>query len=117
MPEIEVQESDFIVTRFGGVGGLSASGAVSILRSLGVRTLVLGGVTLNAGVVASMIYAIDEGFDTVVASDASGGFPRTYGDEVLLRTVRPFSTIATVDEVIASWSSSAQDGRLGSQAS
>ena len=50
-----------------------------------------------------MIYAIDEGFDTVVASDASGGYPRSYGDEVLLRTIRPFPVIATVDEVIAAW--------------
>ena len=104
MPEIGVEESDFVVARLGGVGGLSASGAVAILRNLGVSTLVLGGVTLNAGVLASMIYALDEGFDTVVVSDASAGFPRAYGEEVLLRTIRPFSPIATVDDIVSAWS-------------
>jgi 3-mercaptopyruvate sulfurtransferase SseA len=46
MPGIGVEESDFVVTRYGGMGGLSASGAVTILRNLGTRTLVLGGVRL-----------------------------------------------------------------------
>lgn len=103
MPEIGVEESDFVVTRYGGMGGLSASGAVTILRNLGTRTLVLAGVTLNAGVLSMMMYGLDEGFDVVVTSDASGGFPRSYGEDVLRYTVRPFAAIATVDEVVAAW--------------
>ncbi|MGX7680239.1 isochorismatase family protein [Jatrophihabitans sp. DSM 45814] len=108
MPEIGVAESDFIVPRFGGMGGLSSSGAVSILRALGVRTLVLGGITLNAGVFSMMIYAIDEGFDAIVVSDASGGFPRSYGDEVLQKSIRPFAPVVTVDEIVASWQRAAE---------
>jgi hypothetical protein len=46
---------------------------------------------------------LDEGFNVVVASDASGGFPRSYGDDVLRYTVRPFAPIATVDEIVAAW--------------
>jgi nicotinamidase-related amidase len=103
IPEIGVAPSDFVVGRIGGVGGLSASGAVNILRNIGVRTLVLGGITLNAGVLSMVFYGIDEGFDVVVASDASGGFPRQYGEDVLRYTVRPFAPIATVDEIIAAW--------------
>lgn len=103
MPEIGVEDSDFVVTRYGGIGGLSASGAVTILRNIGARTLVLGGVTLNAGVLSMVFSGLDEGFDVVVASDASGGFPRSYGEEVLRYSVRPFAPIATVEEIIAAW--------------
>jgi biuret amidohydrolase len=103
MPEIGVAESDFIVVRYGGMGGLSASGAVSILRALDVRTLILGGITLNAGVLSMMMYGLDEGFDIVVASDASSGFPRSYGEEVLRGSIRPFAAIATVDDILAAW--------------
>ncbi|HLG67626.1 MAG TPA: isochorismatase family protein [Acidimicrobiales bacterium] len=104
MPEIGVEESDFVVTRYGGMGGLSGSGAVTILRNLGMRTLVVCGVTLNAGVLSMMMYGLDEGFDVVVVSDASGGFPRSYGEDILRYTVRPFAPIATVDDVLAAWS-------------
>lgn len=103
MPEIGVEDTDFVVTRIGGLGGLSASGAVPILRNLGVRTLVVGGVTLNAGVLSMVFNGLDEGFDVVVASDASGGIPRSYGEDVLRYTVRPFAPIASVDEIVAAW--------------
>jgi nicotinamidase-related amidase len=110
VPGIEQHDSDFVVTRLGGMGGMSASNAIPILRSLGVKTLVLGGITLNAGVISTMFNAIDEGFQAVVVSDASSGFPREYGDEVLRRTVRPFAPIVTVDEVLAAWSAHAAVG-------
>lgn len=104
LPEIGVEPSDFVIVRLGGMGGLSGSGAVSTLRALGVRTLILAGVTLNAGVLSMMMTAIDEGFDAVVASDAAGGFPREYGDEVLLKSIRPFAPVVTVEQIVAAWS-------------
>jgi hypothetical protein len=53
-----------------------------------------------------MMYGLDEGFNVVVTSDASGGFPRSYGVDILRYTVRPFAPIATVDEVVAAWNRS-----------
>jgi nicotinamidase-related amidase len=103
LPEIGVEPSDFVIARLGGMGGFSGSGAISTLRALGVRTVILGGVTLNAGVLSMMMTAIDEGFDAVVASDASGGFPRGYGDEVLAKSVRPFAPVVSVDQIVAAW--------------
>jgi nicotinamidase-related amidase len=103
LPEIGVAPSDFVVSRLGGMGGLSGSGAVLTLRALGVRTVILAGVTLNAGVLSMVMTAIDEGFDAVVASDASGGFPRSYGEEVLVKSVRPFAPVVTVDQIVAAW--------------
>jgi nicotinamidase-related amidase len=104
MPEIGVADSDFVVPRIGGMGGLSGSGALSILRSLEIRTLILGGISLNAGVLSMLFSGLDEGFDIVVVSDACGGFPRSYGEEILQKSVRPFAPIVTVDDVIATWS-------------
>jgi nicotinamidase-related amidase len=104
MPEIGVEPSDFVVTRYGGMGGLSASGAVSILRGLGVSTVVLAGVTLNAGVLTMMSNAIDEGFAAVVVSDACGGFPKSYGEDVLKYTVRFFAPIVSVEQLEQAWS-------------
>jgi biuret amidohydrolase len=107
MPEVEVAESDFIVPRLGGFGGFSGSGVVSILRALGVSTVILGGVSLNAGVFSMMVYAIDEGFDPVVVSDAASGYPREYGEEVLRRSVRPFAPIVTVQQILDTWAAGA----------
>lgn len=115
MPEVGVEESDFVVTRYGGMGGLSSSGAVATLRNLGTRTLVLAGVTLNAGVLSMMMYGLDEGFNVVVTSDASGGFPRSYGEDILRYTVRPFAPIATVDQVVAAWERVGPQGPRGAQ--
>jgi nicotinamidase-related amidase len=103
MPEIGLAESDFVVRRLGGMGGLSASGAVSILRSLEISTLLLGGISLNAGVLSMMMYAIDAGFSPIVVEDASGGYPHKYGEDVLKNTVRWFAPITTVDTVLDIW--------------
>lgn len=105
MPEIGYEDSDFVVTRFGGMGGLSASGAISILRSLEVKTLLLGGISLNAGVLSMMMYAIDAGFHPIVVSDAAGGYPRAYGEAVLANSVRWFAPLTTVDSVLDIWQS------------
>jgi biuret amidohydrolase len=103
MPEIGLADSDFVVTRFGGMGGLSASGAISILRSLEVTTLLLGGISLNAGVLSMMMYAIDNGFHPIVVGDAAGGYPREYGEDVLKNSIRWFAPITTVDAVVDIW--------------
>jgi hypothetical protein len=41
----------------------------------------------------------------VVASDASAGIPRSYGDDILKYTIRMFAPVASTDELVTAWSS------------
>jgi hypothetical protein len=47
---------------------------------------------------------VDLGYQVVVASDAVAGVPLEYGQTVLGGTISLLATLATVDELSATWS-------------
>ncbi len=70
------------------------------LRSLGVRTVVATGVSVNLGVLGLAIEAGNLGYQVVVPRDAVAGLPASYADAVLDNTFPLISTLTTVDDVI-----------------
>ncbi|GAA5054538.1 nicotinamidase-related amidase [Thermocatellispora tengchongensis] len=73
------------------------------LRSLGVRTVVAAGVSLNLGVPGLVLEAVNLGYRAVVVTDAVAGVPEEYGHAVLDHTIPLLTARATAAEVVAVW--------------
>jgi nicotinamidase-related amidase len=74
-----------------------------VLKGLGVRTIVLAGVSLNLALPTTAGHATQAGFGLVVPRDAVGGTPADYGNQVLDNTIAVLGRITTIDDLIAEW--------------
>lgn len=100
---IEVAPGDLVLTRYHGLGPMADTGLASVLRNLGVRTIVGVGVSLNVGMLNFAMDAVNAGFQFVVPREAVAGFPPEYAEAVLANTLSAVATITTTDEVLAAW--------------
>jgi nicotinamidase-related amidase len=102
--EIGVEPGDLVLPRHSGMSPTHSTELFALLRNLGVRTVVLAGVSLNVAIPSAAIELADEGFSVVIARDSVAGTPAEHADSVLRYTLRFLATITTADEVIAAWS-------------
>lgn len=98
---------DIVVPRLSGVSPFTSTALDQIIRNLGATTVVVVGVSLNVGVLGLVVSGVDLGYQLVVATDAVAGVPQSYGSAVLEGTISLLATLATVDEIVASWGSGA----------
>jgi nicotinamidase-related amidase len=73
--EIGLDERDLVITRAGGFGPMYDTGLESLLRNLGVRTVVIAGVSVNVGILDLVLDRVNTGFEVVVPRDAVAGVP------------------------------------------
>lgn len=100
VPELGPGESDYVVPRHHGVSLFHDSELDSILRSLGVKTIVLTGVSLNIALLGTTIEAVNRGYQVVVPEDGVTGTPREYAAAVLENTMRLLATVVRCDDVV-----------------
>ncbi|MFC4944311.1 cysteine hydrolase family protein [Pseudonocardia sp. GCM10023141] len=100
------EASDLVVPRSRGASPFTGTELDPVLRNLGVKTLVVSGVSLNVGVLTTCTEGVSRGYEIVVASDAVAGIPHEYGRSVLQHSLRPMAVISTADEVCSAWTSS-----------
>lgn len=103
IPEFGDTSGDLISHRHNGMTPFPGTDLDTILRSLGTRTVVATGVSVNVGVMGLVLGAADRGYRVVVCSDAVVGIPRTYSDDVIEGTFAMMATITTTQELLASW--------------
>lgn len=103
MPEL-VGEGDLVSLRLHGISPFAGTDLDSILRSLGTRTVVAAGVSLNRGIIGISIEAVNHGYEVVVPRDAVVGYPREYGEQVLRYTLDGLVTLSSVAELADAWS-------------
>jgi biuret amidohydrolase len=101
--ELDAQPVDIEVPRSHGMTPFNGTELDSIMRNLGVRTVVLMGVSLNLGITGAALSALDLGYQVVIVSDAVCGIPTEYADAVLQYSLSMIATILTSDELIAAW--------------
>ena len=75
----------------------------AVIRNLGVRTIVLMGVSLNIGVIGAALSAVDLGYQVIVVRDAVVGLPKEYADAMIENSLSMIATIVTAEELIAGW--------------
>lgn len=101
--ELDVQPSDIKVPRMHGMTPFNGTELDAVARNLGVRTIVLMGVSLNLGITGAALSALDLGYQVIVVRDAVVGLPKEYADAVIEHTLSMIATIVTADELVAAW--------------
>ncbi|OBI35176.1 cysteine hydrolase [Mycobacterium sp. E1386] len=97
--------TDLVLPRHHGLFPTMDSELLPVLRGLGVRTIVLTGVSLNLALPISAGHITQAGFALVVPRDAVSGTPAEYGDQVLDNTIAVLGRLTTVDDLIGEWTS------------
>lgn len=107
-PETQVvaellDDSDLVLPRHHGLFPTIDSELLPVLRGLGVRTVVLTGVSLNLALPTTAGHLTQAGFELVVPRDAVGGTPPSYAEQVLDNSIAVLGRLTSVDELIAAW--------------
>lgn len=95
--------SDFEVSRLHGMTPFTASPLDQILRNLGIRTVVLTGVSLNLGIIGMALSALDLGYQVIIVRDAVAGVPADYCQQVLDHSLSLIATIVEADDLLTVW--------------
>jgi len=101
--EIGVDPGDLVLPRHHGLGPMTGTELDSILRNLGVSTIVGVGVSVNVGMTNFAFDAVNRGYQFVMPRDAVAGIPAEYADAVLENTLSLVATLTTTTEVAAVW--------------
>jgi nicotinamidase-related amidase len=102
VPELLVP-TDLVLPRHHGLFPTLDTELLPVLKGMGVRTIVLTGVSLNLALPITAGHATQAGFRLVVPRDAVGGTPPAYADQVLDNMIAVLGRITTVDDLIAQW--------------
>jgi nicotinamidase-related amidase len=95
--------SDLVSHRRHGVSPFTGTTLDPTLRSLGVSTVVVTGVSLNLGIIGTTIEAVNLGYRVVVASDAVAGIPTAFAADIVRHTLPLVATLVTVDEIVGAF--------------
>jgi nicotinamidase-related amidase len=102
IPEL-LAPTDLVLPRHHGLFPTLGTELLPVLDGLGVRTIILTGVSLNLALPHTAGHATQAGFRLVVPRDAVGGTPAGYANQVLDNTIAVLGRITTVDDLIAEW--------------
>ena len=101
--ELGPEPGDLMCARLHGVSPFSGTSLDIWLHSLGVKTVVATGVSVNLGVLGLAIEACNLGYQVVVPRDTVAGIPADYADAVLDNTFPLITTLTTTDALLAAW--------------
>lgn len=105
LPELDVREEDIIAARIHGMSAFNGTELDPILRSLGIHTLIIGGISLNEAIIGMAIEAVNIGYQIVIARDAAAGFPKSFQEDMLTYAFSLLGSVVTIDEILAAWKS------------
>ncbi|MGW7098239.1 cysteine hydrolase [Streptomyces sp. NPDC054838] len=102
-PPIEVAAQDLIVRRLHGLSPMAGTDLDPLLRNLGIRTLVVTGVSANIAIPNTVFDAVNLGYRVVVPSDAICGVPAAYTDEVIRNSLSLVAAVTTAEALLNQW--------------
>lgn len=103
VPELGPDERDLVMTRLHGMGAVHDSGIDPVLRTLGVSTVIVTGVSLNVGVTNSVMDLVNRGYDVVVPDDAVAGTPMAYKEHIMQHTIKFLARVVPTEQILAAW--------------
>lgn len=101
--EIGVAPGDLVLTRLHGLSPMAGTDLDPVLRNLGVRTVVVAGVSVNIAITNLVMDAVNAGYQVVLPRDAVAGVPAGYADAVVEHTLSLLATVTTSAEILAAW--------------
>jgi biuret amidohydrolase len=106
LPDFGPEPDDLVLTRTHGVGPMTGTDLDSVLRNLGIKTIVGVGVSVNVAITNFAMDAVNRGYQFVLPRDAVSGYPREYAESVIDNTLSLLATVTSTDSVVDTWSSS-----------
>jgi len=103
VPEIGCEPEDAVSHRIHGYTPFTGTELDAVLRNMGMRTVVVVGISLNECVLGACLSAADLGYRVVVPTDAVVGIPAEYGELVLRHSLAMVATLTSVDELLEHW--------------
>lgn len=100
---LAVAEQDLVVRRLHGLSPMAGTDMDALLRNLGVRTLVVTGVSSNIAIPNTVFDAVNLGYRVVVPADAIAGVPAACTAEVIRNSLALVATITTAEALLAQW--------------
>ncbi|MGW1770082.1 cysteine hydrolase [Streptomyces sp. NPDC002104] len=100
---LTVAEQDLVVRRLHGLSPMAGTDLDALLRNLGVRTLVVTGVSSNIAIPNTVFDAVNLGYQVVVPSDAIAGVPASCTAEVIRNSLSLVAAITTAEALLAQW--------------
>ncbi|MEU8774761.1 cysteine hydrolase [Streptomyces sp. NPDC048606] len=102
---ITVADEDLVVRRLHGLSPMAGTDLDALLRNLGVRALVVTGVSSNIAIPNTVFDAVNLGYDVVVPADAIAGVPASCTAEVIRNSLALVATITTAGALLDQWDS------------
>lgn len=103
LPEFGPEPDDLVLRRWHGLGPMGGTDLDSVLRNLGVQTIVAVGVSLNVAIPNLVFDAVNAGYRVVLPRDAVAGIPSDYARAMIDNTLSLLTTVTTTDELIQTW--------------
>ncbi|WP_030611157.1 cysteine hydrolase [Streptomyces sclerotialus] len=100
---VPVSEEDLVVRRLHGLSPIAGTEVDALLRNLGVRNLVIVGVSANVAIPNAVFDAVDLGYTAVVPADAIAGVPAEYTPAMVRNTLALVATVTSTDAVLTCW--------------
>ncbi|CAB4324337.1 MAG: isochorismatase family protein [Actinobacteria bacterium] len=94
---------DLVIGRYHGLDPIGGTDLDPILRNLGVRTVVVVGVSLNVALMGLTIGLVNAGYQVVLPRDAVAGVPMDYAQTLIDGSYAFISTVVTTDDVVGAW--------------
>ncbi|MFJ3836037.1 isochorismatase family protein [Streptomyces sp. NPDC054904] len=105
---IVVTEQDLVVRRLHGLSPMAGTDLDALLRNLGVRTLVVTGVSSNIAIPNTVFDAVNLGYQVVVPADAIAGVPASCTAEVIRNSLVLVASVVTTDDLLRQWVAAAR---------
>jgi nicotinamidase-related amidase len=103
VPQLGPEPEDLVLSRLHGLNPMAGTDLDPVLRNLGVRTVVVTGVSVNVAVTNLVMDAVNHGYQVVLPRDAVCGIPQDYADAVIDNTLSLLATVTTVDDLVSAW--------------
>ncbi|MER7731201.1 cysteine hydrolase [Streptomyces erythrochromogenes] len=100
---ITVDGRDLVVRRLHGLSPMAGTDLDALLRNLGIRTLVVTGVSSNIAIPNTVFDAVNLGYRVVVPSDAIAGVPASCTAEVIRNSLALVAAITTAEALLDAW--------------
>lgn len=100
---VPVADADLVVRRLHGLSPLAGTDVDPLLRNLGIRTVVITGVSANVAVPNAVFDAVNLGYTAVVPADAIAGVPASYTAEMVRHTLALVATVTDTSALLAAW--------------
>ncbi|MEU2082833.1 isochorismatase family protein [Streptomyces albus] len=100
---VPVADADLVVRRLHGLSPLAGTDVDPLLRNLGIRTVVITGVSANVAVPNAVFDAVNLGYTAVVPADAIAGVPASYTAEMIRHTLALVATVTDTSALLAAW--------------